>query len=697
MKRTYAILLILLLFTLNLFSQTSLDKGFNYLETGKYAQAEVFFKNYLKKDPSNKTAKLCYGRAIGLNGKTVEAVSLFTKLLEEYPKDYEIKLNYAESLLWNKNFDAAEGYYEKLVLEDSLSFSAQLGYANTLSNLKKYKKALLIIDKALDIQEGNPNALVSKKYIRLGYANTFTQAQEYEKALKLLYENLKDFKNDKETLLNIANIHLIVKNTEAAKLIYKKLSVNATDSIIGLNGIALAEHIAENDKEALKVARLAKKKVAVFGNGTLRNQTIERYIQSLIWNKKYSLAEKDIDSLIAIAPNENWVLSLHATLGLYRSDFKESVSDYNQILNNDIRSFDGNLGLANALRASDRNEEAYGAAFKTLSYYKNQEDASGFIQKLNTEYTPYVEEKISFTFDNGDNEAFSIKSNIEFPFSIKFKVLAEHQYRKTQNTVLNNEASSNNAFVGFVYRLFPKINLHSKIGINATSSFSNDFTNILAETSLKIKSFKLQDLEIGYKREIQNFNADLLDREILANNYFINYNISSNFNLGWFTQYFYTSQTDGNVRNLLFTSLYYNFLSKPVLKGGINYQFISFQDQVPTIYFSPERFNAVEVFIDFLKDENAALKKQWFYTISIAAGLQYIEDDSSQSTFRAQAKLGYKFSNRLLANFYGQYSNIASATSAGFAFTEIGFRFKWHFLEAPIFINKLKANASKNP
>lgn len=198
----------------------------------------------------------------------------------------------------------------------------------------------------------------------------------------------------------------------------------------------------------------------------------------------------------------------------------------------------------------------------------------------------------------------------------------------------------------------------------------------------------MQDLELGYKREIQNFNADLVDKEIVANNYYLNYNLGTNFNLGWFTQYFYTTQSDYNKRNLLFTSLYYNFLSKPILKGGLNYQYISFKDQVPTVYFSPRKFNAYEVFIDFLKDEKAAEKKSAFYTLSLATGYQFIENGNKQSTYRVQAKFGYKFSDRLLANIYGLRSNIASAAATGFTYTETGFRFRWLFASKPIFKTK---------
>jgi hypothetical protein len=49
-----------------------------------------------------------------------------------------------------------------------------------------------------------------------------------------------------------------------------------------------------------------------------------------------------------------------------------------------------------------------------------------------------------------------------------------------------------------------------------------------------------------------------------------------------------------------------------------------------------------------------------------------------------QAKFGYKFSDRLLANIYGTRSNIASATAAGFTFNEVGLRLKWNFFDKPM-------------
>ena len=150
----------------------------------------MFFETVLKEYPENKTAKLCYGRAVGLLGNSEKAVSIFTDLLKVYPSDFEIKLNYAESLLWNKNYSDAKTFYEGLIKEDDKSFPALLGYANTLSNLKIYDKALIFVNQALEVLPGNPNALTSKKYIYLGYAYQNQQAQNYEEAEKLLKENV---------------------------------------------------------------------------------------------------------------------------------------------------------------------------------------------------------------------------------------------------------------------------------------------------------------------------------------------------------------------------------------------------------------------------------------------------------------------------------------------------------------------------
>ena len=484
-------------------------------------------------------------------------------------------------------------------------------------------------------------------------------------------------------LLLSDNNDLITKNITKGKETYSVIAKN--DPIIALNGLSLIEHIDGKDKKALVLAEEAIQKVKNNTDENINKQTQERHVQALIWNKKYKLAELKISELNTKYANENWLLALSATLAIYRSDFKESIQYYSAILGNDVKSFDGNLGIANAYYASGEVTYSLGAVAKTLEIFKNQNDAENFLKKIKAEFTPYLEEKLSYSFDNGNNTAMSTLSLISIPLSTKWTVNTTYQYRKTENNVTNVSAKTNDFLLGIDYKFHPKISYTLDVGVTSANSNTTQYNQLLINTYFKAKPFKLQDLEIGYKREVQNFNSDLIDKQIATNNYYLNYNMGTNFNFGWFTQYFYTAQTDNNSRNLLFTSFYYNFMSNPVLKGGLNYQYIAFKNQVPTDYFSPKRFNAVELFLEILKDEKIVEAKSWFYNANVATGFQFIEDNSKQWTYRVQTKFGYKFSDRLLVNVYGTRSNIASTTAAGFTFNEVGLRLKWNLFDKPIF------------
>lgn len=664
-----------------------MSEGFSNLEKGEFDKAEVFFTTLLNEYPQNKTAQLCYARAVGLNKQPEKALTLFTTLKSNYPDDLEIKLNYAESLLWNKKFDDAKIYYTTLVSENPTNFVAHLGLANTLSNLKQFNNALSYINKALELSPANGGALVSRKYIKLGSANEMVFAKKYTEAENFYNEILTDFPNDKETLLNKANLYLITKNSVKGRETYNLVSTS--DPILALNGLSLVEHIAGKESKALEISEKAMAKIGETKDEKLIKQTQERYIQALIWNKKYKLASTKITELNRLYTNENWLLALSATLAIYKSDFKDSIRYYENILVNDSKSFDGNLGLANAYNASGETDNAYKAVYKTLEIFKNQNDSMNFLKKLNEEHTPALEEKMSYSYDNGNNTAITSRTLITFPLSTKWSMNTTYQYRKTENSVTNVSANANDFLVGALYKFHPKISFYVDGGITSASSTIASYTSLLFNSYFKMKPMKLQDLEIGYKRDLQNFNTDLIDKQIAANNYYFNYNIGSNFKLGWFTQYFYTTQSDNNTRNLLFTSLYYSFLSKPILKGGVNYQFISFKDQLPTVYFSPSQFNAYEVFVELLKDEKITENNSLFYNVNLATGFQYIEKLDKQSTYRIQAKLGYKFSDRFLVNLYGLKSNIASAAASGFTYSEFGFRLNWLFLSKPIFKTNL--------
>jgi len=667
-------------------AQQNMQEGFQLLETGKFQEAENFFQSYLTKHPENKTANICYGRAVGLSGEPQKANELFKNLLNSYPDDFEVKINYYESFLWDKKYKEAKPLFKKLVTANPTNFGAVLGYANTLSNLEEYASALEYINKAISLELFNTSAKVSRKYIKLGYANAFVNNQNYNKGKELLTQVFKDFPEDKEVLLNLANIALITKEKDSAVAIYKRLATSFKDSITALNGIALANHIGEKEKEALRVATIAKSKITRIKDSTLTARTNERYVQALIWNQKFKTSRQEIDSITKKYTNVNWVLALKATLGMYTGDFKTSIKNYDKILENDTTSFDGNLGKANALFASGKVILAYKAANKTLEIYTNQKDALGLIKKIEMQYLPSIEEHFAYTFDNGNNVAYSTTTTAQIPFSTKFMATASYQYRKTENTVTNNSAKSHVALAGLTYKIMPNVAFKSIIGVNASSYDTESYSQPILDVRLTTKPLKLQNLEVGYQREVQNFNADLIEREIVMNHYGFNYNLGTNINLGWYSQFIHTEQSDANARDLFFTSLYYSLLRKPAVKVGVNYQYIGFKEQLPNIYFSPESYNVVEIFAEV----RGKIAKKTQYMASMATGSQKVENDNRTTIFRAETGLQHQFHERFSGNLYGKYSNIASATAAGFEFTEIGIKLKWLFTKKPLFYKQLK-------
>ena len=150
----------------------------------------------------------------------------------------------------------------------------------------------------------------------------------------------------------------------------------------------------------------------------------------------------------------------------------------------------------------------------------------------------------------------------------------------------------------------------------------------------------------------------------------------------------YTAQSDKNTRGLIYTSLYYALLQRPFLKAGVNYQYLSFKDQLPNFYFSPSTFHQYELFMEATK----STEEKWFYKAGAAIGRQLVENNPATTTYRVEGMLGHQFSNRFKATVYGKYTNIASATAAGFEFTELGFTLKWYFLKQPVFLNRFKKN-----
>lgn len=662
-------------------SQNPIDKGFLLLESGDFGKALEFFDSYLKLEPQNKTAQICYGRSLGLNGSPDNAVAYFADMKKRFPNDLEVNINYAESMLWANRFSDARSEYRILLKSNPQDFGLILGYANCLSNLREYDQAFEWVNKALTVKPSHPAALISRKFIRLGWAHELIGRQEYGPGKELLLQNLEEFPKDQESLLNLAQVYLATQQTERARKCYTDLASTKKDSITALIGISLVSHMERKDKDALTQAKMARAKAIQIEDTLLLHKAEERYVQALLWNQQYGSARKHIEILAELYKVEPWILGLQASLGMYSGKTKVSLDTYEQLLRQDSTSFDGNLGKANALFAEDRMEEAYRAAYKTLEIFENQKDAMALLEKLNRVHAPTFAQNTLFSSDSGQNVAWTSLSTVQLPWSTKTQASLGYQFRDTRNLVDQNQAQSHSVVLGLAYKWFPKTKTSLQFGLDHVKSSTGTYTQPLVDLRVALKPVPLQHFEFMYKRELENFNANLIQQQIVKNHLGLSFHQASNFNLGLYSQFIQSFQSDENKRVLLFSSIFYKLLQNPGVKIGFNYQYLGFSEQKPEIYFSPEQFQAIE----FFSNSQVSFSKKSGMQLTGAAGLQQVEKETPTFTFRMDLSYNYQLNKKWLLGIYGKYSNVASATTAGFEITQVGVKFQRVWLNKQLF------------
>ena len=170
----------------SLLSQSSLADGIAYLEAGQFAEATKTLRDVLKGEPDNRTASICYGRALGLSGETEQALLIFKELERADSTNAEVQLNLAECHLWNSKPLEALPIYQKLLQREPTNFTALLGMGNALAADKDYRGALDYILKAQQIQPDNSLAEASRVSISTALAYVLYKKGAYSESEDLL-------------------------------------------------------------------------------------------------------------------------------------------------------------------------------------------------------------------------------------------------------------------------------------------------------------------------------------------------------------------------------------------------------------------------------------------------------------------------------------------------------------------------------
>jgi len=651
-----------------------MQEGFSMLESGQFEEATSYFEVILESYPNNKTAKICYARGLGLSGSKPAALAQFQHLQTHYPGDFEILLNLAEAYMWNERYTEAAQLYDELLGLKPDHFVANLGYANANAALKNNDTALQYIDKSLEVEPTNESAKVSKKYILLAISSEYRNKLLYDTSMMHLDTILAKNPDDREALLNKAVNYLWMDKPHKANKIYQELTDRDIEPLEGNIGLSYTNVLLQQKKQArdyAEIAMLIADDEDVSEKDKLR--VAINMVNALGFDRKYNAAHDLIDTLMQQYGTERQELILaRGRMHVWDNETKQGLKYYNFLDSTYAPSFEVKMGLAEAMRGEKKYKAAVDYIEQALKIVPNQPDALRLKEVVKDEYRPKLTLDYMYAKDIGNNYAYVGQVKMEVGNNGRFRSFIQYTNRRLTQITAENNATQHSIAIGTKFQANKKLSFMAQM--IPTQSRDRDGTlirkDILLDVSVQYDITKIQTAGYNFVQEAHNYNADLLRSGIIMSHHKFFYHIRTPFKIGLYTQFISTTQTDDNNRNLLYASLYYNLAEIPYIKFGVNYNVMTYKDQYPNLYFSPDYFNGTEGFVNINNIERR--KNKIIYDLTIALGTQQTRETNSEFTRRVEAKLGYRFKQNSYILGYYRHSNASQTTVTGFSYSAFG-------------------------
>ena len=643
-----------------------MEPGFKMLQEGEFAQAQDFFSKVLKELPDNKTASICLGRAVGLGGNAPQALEIFLKTDKIYPDDFELKLNIGEAYLWNDQATNSLSVYEELIAKDSNNYTANLGSANCHFKLKNYDTALFFIDEALRIDPQNDGANNSKKYILLALANDKKMSMDFLGANQVLNQILEFKPQDAQALINISINQINLNKYKKAESTLKTMLSNELEPLevcMLLSHLSMLQH---KETEAIAYGSKAMKYAKKMDSASIKRATIQK-INALGAAKKFKEANFLLDQLILIFKDAPDVQLAKARIAVWDKDPMKGLELYELM---ELQNFDYYMGKAEALIALGRKQEALATIDQALLLNPSSLEAQSLKSMVLSNQKAAFELWTSRSSDVGDNQADEINIRVQLPKTEKHAFYFSGGLRTTDNPALLSAANQVQLFVGDSYQMNHRVSINASLGLISQQT-NTEARNIsyLSSNNLRYQFAKHHAVELAYQRQSLQYSSDLIKSGLLENRFAFNYQYTKPKRPGLFAQVSNSHLSDGNSSINFFASAFYELNSFPVLKLGANVTHLSFQESKPFQYFSPEKYQMGELFLQFGNFYNN--KAKFRYSALLAIGKQSIESNPFETTSRMELELGYRFKGKYLLSVNYFTNTAANSNTKAYSFDRV--------------------------
>lgn len=651
-----------------------MTQGYELLENQKFEEAASYFRNILNTHPKNKVARICLGRALGLGGQKNEGFKVLENLRNDFDGDVEVDLNYAEGLMWIGRATEAVDIYNGILGVEDTNRTALLGRSNALSFLKRHEEAISSIDLALShAPDFEPNQ-ISKKYIYLAGAYDARSNGRALRSLELLSTLRELLPTDETVLFDLAETHLYLQNFHKARNLYQSLEGLTNDSLRLYSSLSYTNLLVGKKKKFLSYGEMAYD-IALHKEKDIIDPGLN-VVGGLVLNNKISKAYELLEELKVKSNGNQKVDIREAQIALWQSKSNQSLELFKKINDKDPSVFEVKMGLAESYNAMNDRYPALSAASSAVDLMPKSLDAQRFYNTIKMSLRPAIEASLKIASDGGGNGSWeSVLSGNRYLRNRH--ILAVGVVRRNTTGKEISDVTNHQIFVSDEWTVKHNISLRGRLGFGRITGNDLPKSQSLFSGALGMKYMinKIHSAEIDFASTYMNYNPQLLSSGIRTNDIKLTYSMYLPSNIGSYNQAIFTDQSDGNSRFLYFGSLYYNISTYPVIQLAVNYNTMSYSTQNPEIYFSPDKFQSAEI---MLKSDGDMLKSgRWTYLATIAAGFQWIGDNSRQNTLRFDGRITYAFNNRFRLSGGYLYSNAAQSTATGFTYNQTTIKINW--------------------
>lgn len=415
---------------------------------------------------------------------------------------------------------------------------------------------------------------------------------------------------------------------------------------------------------------------------------------------------------LAIDFQDDFEIELNlAEAHMWNNQFIAALDKYKTLIDLDPYNFTAHLGYANALAGLQKNQEALQFINKALviepgnpgainskkyiliaiaydnAKRRNHSIAENYLDsidhiELNQPNAILIRNLISdhkalkgnFSYyqseDNAANKASGLTIYQNKAWSNKNIISLEAHLRSTDNDLLLAKANQDLYFIKNKIICSEKFNIELGIGMLHNKSNEVNTKNITSSAQLSSQINKYNFLSIGHHSSYLNYNSQLVENNLRIDNIKLDHHLYSKYRIGFYNSVLLGYLGDSNKNLITFSSLYYQWKENPVIKLGVNYSYIHFDQHRPELYFSPDRYQVGEAFIHL---ENISSSSRWKYKVLLATGIQKVENNKQQQIARIEFLAGYQFSKEITLNLNYQYSNSAQINTIGtYEFQSLG-------------------------